>query len=80
MVSDYGSPFLDGVRIKGVLQTILVGGARSCKIVGGARKRGIGSDVAHHQPEALWIEGAMAPKEAKSEAIRKLAPPTSLQS
>ena len=39
------------------------------KKVGGARKHGIGSDGARHQPEALWSGGAMALKEAESEAL-----------
>ena len=48
------------------------------KKVGGARKHGIGSDGARHQPEALWTVGAMALKEAESEPLRKPAPPPSL--
>ena len=48
---------------------ILVGGARSRKIVGGASKRGIERNDARHQPEPLWSGGAMALKEAESEAL-----------
>ena len=47
---------------------ILVGGARSHKIVG-ARKRGIKRDGARHQPEALWSGRAMALEEAESEVL-----------
>ena len=55
---------------------ILEVGARSRKIVGGAWKPGIGSDGALHQLEALCTGGAMAPNEADTEALRKLASPT----
>ena len=50
--------------------------AGSRKIVGGARKRGNGSDGAHHKPEALWTGSAMAPEEAESKAFTKMAPPS----
>ena len=68
--------FTDQVFIS--LKGILEGGARSRKIVGGARRCRIGSDGGHHQPEALWPVAVMAPKEAESEVLRKLSALTSL--
>ena len=68
--------FTDQVFI--YLKRILEGGARSRKIVGGARRCRIGSDGGHHQPEALWPVAVMAPKEAESEVLRKLSALTSL--
>ena len=52
--------------------------ARMRKVAQNSRRRGIGGDGAHHQPEALWIGGATALKEKESMALEKFAPPPSL--